>query len=425
MATTNGRAWLIVLVSFFADALSLGGRALFSVALLVWEDEFGWTRDFMSSLMSIVHFAMMIATPLSGHVADLIPPKLAVTGGLVYLGLGFFLTAAVSNMWQATVFYGIILGSAYGALNLNVFSAAIIRAMPSQRSAFAVSIATTGGTFGQFIFVPLFLLSIPTLGWRFGFAVLGFVSVILAVPSVFLIGSPKASSSRGDQVVVPVKVKVQTQSLWQKLCTLFGNGHYWALTVAFVICGITTTGLMETHIVGIAVSKGFSRLDGASSFSVLSIFNGLGMLMAGYISDRYNRAVLLSAIFFVRAMAYAILLYSQSLVSMYIFAAVFGIADYAVVPPVISLVEMHAGASCVGLGVGILLAWHSGGGALGSLLGGWFFISNGHYDGAMILSAALCIFASLVCACMVYAEPWRRRRSPRSKGDDVIREIII
>ena len=299
----------------------------------------------MSSLMSIVHFAMMIATPLSGHVADLIPPKLAVTGGLVYLGLGFFLTAAVSNMWQATVFYGIILGSAYGALNLNVFSAAIIRAMPSQRSAFAVSIATTGGTFGQFIFVPLFLLSIPTLGWRFGFAVLGFFSVILAVPSVLLIGNPKASSSRGDQVVVPVKGKVQTQSLWQKLCTLFGNRHYWALTVAFVICGITTTGLMETHIVGIAVSKGFSRLDGASSFSVLSIFNGLGMLMAGYISDRYNRAVLLSAIFFVRAMAYAILLYSQSLVSMYIFAAVFGIADYAVVPPVISLVEMHAGAS--------------------------------------------------------------------------------
>lgn len=38
--------WLVVWLIFTADAISLGGRALFLVVILLFEDEFGWSRRF-------------------------------------------------------------------------------------------------------------------------------------------------------------------------------------------------------------------------------------------------------------------------------------------------------------------------------------------------------------------------------------------
>lgn len=93
-AQRNG--WWIVLVAFTADALSLGGRGLFSVAMLFFEVEWGWSRSTSSSLMSVVHVCNGLTTLLSGHLADVCPASYAMGGGIVFLALAYGLVAAMA-----------------------------------------------------------------------------------------------------------------------------------------------------------------------------------------------------------------------------------------------------------------------------------------------------------------------------------------
>ena len=51
-------------------------------------------------------------------------------------------------------------------------------------------------------------------------------------------------------------------SLRRKLFTLASSWYFWALTIAFFVCGVTTTGFIETHIVAVAVNRGGCALWG-------------------------------------------------------------------------------------------------------------------------------------------------------------------
>ena len=103
-----------------------------------------------------------------------------------------------------------------------------------------------------------------------------------------------------------------TDSLWVKMKRLLTNTLYWALTYAFVVCGVTTTGFVESHIIAFAEHKGMTAQDGAFAFGLLSAFNGLGILAAGWLADRYHRVYMLAAIFFVRGLCYAAMLVVSS-----------------------------------------------------------------------------------------------------------------
>ena len=86
-------------------------------------------------------------------------------------------------------------------------------------------------------------------------------------------------------------------------------------------------------------------------------------------------------------------------------------------PPVISLVTSHAGKESVGLGVGILLAFHSVGASLGSILGGSLFDENGNYQSALIICSSLCIVASAACL-SIPREPLFRMQDKQDDEDE-------
>ena len=148
---------------------------------------------------------------------------------------------------------------------------------------------------------------------------------------------------------------------------------------------------------------------------MLSAFNGVGMAAAGYLSDYYSRTILLAAIFTLRGLAYMLLLFVKDRVGLMCFAALFGLVDYSVVPPVISLVGTHAGEHTVGLGVGILLLVHSFGASAGAVLGGTLFARHGDYDVVLVVCAALCTLA-VAASLSICAEPLRRPRGADENG---------
>ena len=414
----------------------------------------GWERSTAAGVNSCVHVFIAISTIVNGHLADRVPARVMLGCGLVYLALCYGLIAAIQNPWQAWLCYGILTGWAWGALNLNVFSVAIVNALPERQVSFAIGIANTGSTFGMMALLPLFEVVAAQYGWRTGYIILAIAVGALAVVAVVELRARKApppSSTAGKFVSVieapaPCPDEDTTRmattassaaaaaaaaapaaatetaaaateaspTLRTKLTTLFTSRAYWLLSLAFVICGITTTGFIETHIVALAVAEGFDASTGALAFSVLSACNGVGMISAGWLADRVSRTLTLGAIFAIRGLTFLLLLWAGgSPPALFAFAVAFGLVDYSVVPPVISLVGSHAGKHTVGLGVGILLAWHSTAAALGAWMGGEIFERSGSYDAALAVCAVVCFVAALACAAAGPDEPLVRKR-PRS-----------
>ena len=482
------RGWRIVVIAFILDALALGGRGLFAVTILYFEELWAWQRNTAAGLNSCVHVVIAISTIVNGHVADRYPPRVTLGCGLCFLALCYALIAVLQSPWQGWVVYGVMSGWAWGALNLNVFSVAVVNSLPERHHNFAIGIANTGSTFGMMALVPLFDAVAASYGWRTGYIILAVGVAILAIVSIFELHEPtkppppaeaaaagvtlvtavaSASDIKADVVAVmmpdvaedecahpagsmiahrppataaalatapapaPAPATAPTTDgteapadaplvppLATKLRTLFTSRAYWLLSLSFVICGITTTGFIETHLVALAVSYGFDATTGALAFSVLSACNGIGMILAGWLCDRVSRTLTLSAIFAVRGGAFMLLLSStRSPAVLFLFASLFGIADYSVVPPVISLVRSQAGQHTVGLGVGILLAWHSMAAAIGAWMGGEIYQQSSSYDAALVVCAIVCFVAAVACAAAGPDEPLLRKRlSPPPPG---------
>ena len=196
--------------------------------------------------------------------------------------------------------------------------------------------------------------------------------------------------------------------MWIKTKQSFRNRYFWHLLVSFVICGITTVGFIETHIVAYSVSKGLTKEQGAFGFGLLSMFNGCGIMLSGYLSDQYSRSLLLCCIFFVRGICYIFMYIISDFPGLFLFAIFFGLTDYAVVPPVLGLVSRFIGSNAVGLAMGIVLAFHSIGAAVGAAIGSHAFDEDGHYDIPLGVCSGLCFFASIMC--IMIPEEFRRKK---------------
>ena len=166
---------------------------------------------------------------------------------------------------------------------------------------------------------------------------------------------------------------------------------------SYLICGYTTSGVIETHLLPYASFCGFAPLPSATAYGLLSAVNLVGMISVGWLADRMNRPLLLGCIYIIRGITFYVLLnVGTSYETLLIFAVVFGAVDYSTVPVTTSLVASHLGLRVVGFVMGLLTAGHQIGAAIGASLGGYFFAMNATYDLVWVSSIALAIIAGVL-----------------------------
>ena len=165
-----------------------------------------------------------------------------------------------------------------------------------------------------------------------------------------------------------------TEPLGDRLKFLLTNPTFHILYWSFFICGITTTGAIETHFLPYAAFCGFPPMPASSIYGLTMAINLGGMFLAGYLTDRMNRPLLLGTIYIVRSLSFIVLMFvGTSYEMLLVFAVVYGIFDYSTVPPTASLVASHLGLKIMGLAMGLISGGHALGGAVGAFLGGYLF----------------------------------------------------
>ena len=167
---------------------------------------------------------------------------------------------------------------------------------------------------------------------------------------------------------------ISDEPLWTRLKFLLTNPTFHILYWSFFICGITTTGAIETHFLPYAAFCGFPPVPASGIYGLTAAINFAAMFASGYLTDRVNRPLLLGSIYLVRSLSFIVLMnVGTSYEMMFLFAVIYGIFDYSTVPPTASLVASHLGLKIMGLAMGLISGGHALGGALGAFLGGYLF----------------------------------------------------
>lgn len=389
-ARTRLLPWFIVGFGFLALAFAFSARATLGLVMPVWESELDWSRRFVSGTGAAALIVMACVAPFAGRLVDRHGPRLALALGLATVGLGSIAIAITDSRIGFAIAFGGISAIGYGIVATHVVSTAVAQKI-RRKPGLAIGIATSGATAGQFLIVPLIASVLVFSGWRWSFATLGLACFTLIPVLWWLL----ADQGRPDEHAADKPV--EATSMLTDTCYLLGRPAFHILFWSFLLCGYTTTGVIETHFLPYAHDHGFEPLPSATAYGVLSAVNMLGMILAGWLSDRMNRPLLLGSIYLARALTFVLLVnVGADYDTLIVFAALFGIVDYATVPVTVSLAASHLGLRVLGLAMGMISAGHAIGGALGAFLGGYIFELFAEYDWLWLGSIGLAALAGLM-----------------------------
>ncbi|WP_366944008.1 MFS transporter [uncultured Roseobacter sp.] len=390
LASQNKTATLIIGLSFVALALTFSARAALGLVMPILEQELGWSRSFTSGAAAAALLVMAAIAPFGGRLVDKQGARAILLIGLGALATGCFLIAATANPIAFFLAFSGVAAVGFGLVATHVVSTAVEQEVETNRG-LATGIATSGSTGGQFIFVPLLALLISTYDWRMAFAALG-IGTLIIMGCVFR-WFPKNVESKD----IAGKEKSSASTLLQDLRNILRLPAFQILFWSYFICGYTTSGVIETHFLPYAAFCGFGPLPSATAYGLLSAINLVGMILAGWLTDRVNRPLLLGLIYLMRGLTFIILLnVGASFETLVFFSILFGLVDYSTVPVTASLVASHIGRGVMGLAFGLISAGHQIGAAAGAYFGGMLYDLYAQYDLVWWSSVWLAVFAGIL-----------------------------
>lgn len=385
------QSWLIVLFGFLTLALAFSARASLSLVMPVWQEELEWSRGFVSNVGAVALIVMAIIAPFAGRLVDEKGPRFTLSIGLIALMFGCFSIAITSNAFIFSIAFAGISAIGFGLIATHTVSTAVARSF-DRKQGLATGIAISGATAGQFIFVPLIAALLTFASWRWSFAGIGVMCIFLIPCLLWYLREKGETPAENETQAFSSSMLTD----FKKICRI---PTFHLLFWSYFICGVTTTGVIETHFMPYAAWCGFPPIPSATAYGFLSIINLVGMIAVGWLTDKVNRPLLLGTIYILRGFTFIVLgsMPGASFEQLLLFAILFGAVDYSTIPVTASLVASHVGLKVMGLTMGLLSAGHSIGGALGAFYGGYLFDTTGDYALLWTVSLWLAVLAGILC----------------------------
>ena len=384
-STANWRTPVLVLVcGAIILTLGLGIRASFGLFLQPMSTDLGWGRSHFSFAMALSNLIWGLAQPFFGAWADKQGAgRVVVVSGLLYAG-GLALMPFSTTPLMLDASAGLMVGLGLSGVSFGVILGVVGRAFPPERRSLALGIASSGGSFGQFLMLPFGQLLISTLGWQTALLVLA-GTIMATVPLA-------AAMMEGRR---PVATGAQ-QSLNQALREAGAHSGFWYLTAGFFVCGFQVA-FISVHLPAYLVDVRMTPAVGATALALIGLFNIAGSFVAGYLGGRFSKKYLLSGIYILRAVIIALfLVLPVTPLTVYLFAAGIGFLWLGTVPLTNGLVAQIFGVRFVSMLFGIVFLSHQIGSFAGVWLGGYLFDATGSYNLVWIGSIALGVIAAIL-----------------------------
>jgi MFS family permease len=366
-------AWTVVGILFFAQAVALGVRSTIGLLVKPWEADFGWERGAISLTASVGFVVYGLAQAACGRWADRVGPRVILAASLAVVGAGTAAVGSIVSLWQAYIVFGVLIMVGVGGASAPTSAVAVARWF-TRRRGLALGIVAGGSAAGQFVLLPVMAALIQTIGWRAAFPLLGAGILLIALPIVllFLKDDPEGGADRRAR-----QAAVDGKPL--PFAEIARHANFWWLALSFFVCGVTTAGLIDTHLIPHAQDHHISAVTAATAFGVLSLVNMVFTMLAGAVGDRWGYKWLLGWIYAGRAVTLIFLIFARDPVTLFIFAVAFGIVDFSTVAPTTALATVLFGRRSAGTVFGLVALSHQVGSALGSYAGGVIHDVTGSY----------------------------------------------
>ncbi len=381
--------WIIVWLCFATLAIVMSARQSVSIMTDEWARTLGWSKTFIGSGQSVALIMVAVFSPVAGNLADRFGARVLLSAGLLVVAAGLLAFAVLPAAGVYILGYGIVGGIGFSAANSHLVSTALAKLFDKNRG-LANGIANSGATAGQFVTVPLLTLGLSYFSWRWSIAAAALACAIMAAVIWMVLRPAEEAAGHRKEIIA-------SEPLWDRLKFLLTNPTFHILYWSFFICGITTTGAIETHFLPYAAFRGFPPVPASGIYGLTMAINLGGMFLSGYLTDRMNRPLLLGTIYLVRSLSFIVLMFvGTSYEMMLLFAIIYGIFDYSTVPPTASLVASHLGLKIMGLAMGLIFGGHALGGALGAFLGGYLFDVFARYSEMWWMAFGTAVLAGLM-----------------------------
>ncbi|WP_436523317.1 MFS transporter [Actinoplanes sp. HUAS TT8] len=394
-------AWSVAAVAFIALIGAAGFRSTPSVMLQPLHDEFGWSLGTISAAVSVNLLLYGLTAPFAAALMAKfgIRRVAAVALGLVALGSG--LTIWMNSSWQLMLCWGVLVGLGTGSLALG-FVATITGRWFVKHRGLVTGVLTAGGATGNLIFLPVLSRITEAHGWRTAALTVTTVA-LLVVPLILwrLRDHPQDLGVTALGGVTDPPAKPTGNAARTALTALRDAAKtraFWLLAGGFAICGATTNGLVGTHFIPAAHDHGMPTTTAASLLALVGLFDIVGTIASGWLTDRVDSRILLGGYYALRGLSLLILpsiLAATAHPSMLVFILFYGLDWVATVPPTVTLCREYFGAAGPVV-FGWVFASHQFGAAIAATAAGLVRDQLGAYTWAWYGAGALAILASLL-----------------------------
>jgi MFS family permease len=412
-------AWIVAAVTFLALISAAAFRSSTGVLIEPVEREFGWSREATSSAISLNLILYGLTAPFAAALMERFGVRRVCASALVLVAAGTGLTLLMSQVWQLIVLWGLVVGLGSGSMAL-VFGAIVANRWFVRNRGLVMGVFSAGSATGQLVILPVVAWLAANVGWRWSAALVAGLSLALA-PLVLLLlrdrpqeagvqalGAAQPDlelvvAAAGPEMAGPV-VAVQPEPRQNaarvalaELRRSSSSLSFWVLFGTFFVCGWSTNGLIQTHFIAAAHDHGMPPTTAASLLALIGVFDIIGTVASGWLSDRIDPRILLFAYYGLRGMS---LLAAPSLLSdrvsapLMLFVVFYGLDWVATVPPTVALCRTIFGVERSGVVFGWVFAGHMIGAGVAAQVAGTIREATGTYSQAWWLAGLLCVVAA-------------------------------
>lgn len=409
-------AYVVVAVTFLSLLVAAGLRAAPSVLMLPIQGWFGWSRATVSLAAAVGIFLYGLVGPFAAALMQTVGIKRTLLAGLALMAASTFSSLFMTQPWEYVASWGVFSGIGSGAVT-SVLGAAVVNRWFSKNQGLVMGLLTASTATGSLIFLPLMASLTHGQAWK-PVVILVSLGCASLIPLVLLL-MPERPEAVGLSRIGEAGIVAPAPVAGRSLDLAFGvlgravkTPIFWLLFSTFFVCGLTTNGLVGTHLIAFCGDHGIPAVQAASLLSLMGFFDLFGTTGSGWLTDRYDPKRLLFVYYGMRGLSLIALPFLDfGTVSLSVFAVFYGLDWIATVPPTVKLANLHFGERDAPIVFGWVLVGHQLGAAVAAMGAGYVRQTTGTYQPAFVAAGVFGVIAAL--AMLTFrTEPSSRTQTP-------------
>ena len=394
--------WVVVAVTFLTMLVTAAAMGAPGVLIVPLEREFGWDNSQISAALALRLLLFGLFGPFAAAFMNRFGLRRVMICAAMLIVVGLIASLAMTRVWQLILLWGVVVGVGTG-LTAVVLAATVATRWFTKRRGLVVGLLTASSATGQLIFLPLIAELTERFGWRWA---LIFVCGLLAAAGLVALalmrdrpGDLNLPAYGETAVTPPPPAGVGLMSLLSSPLAVLSDAArvplFWILFATFFICGSSTNGLIQTHFITLCGDYGLAAVGAASVLAMMGVFDFVGTIGSGWLSDRFDNRWLLFWYYGLRGMSLLYLPFTSfTFYGLSLFAVFYGLDWIATVPPTVKLTADRFGRERAGMVFGWVFAGHQIGAATAAFGAGFSRTEFASYLPAFFVAGALCILAA-------------------------------